>query len=585
VFVSGTQGSGSPRVLVLDADMVPALTISRSLSRKQCTVHVGSHTAKPLSSFSNAVSACFQYPDPLAATEAFVDWLVEHTHNHHYDLVIPVTERTLVAISKRRERFERVRIAMPDRQSLEIALDKSQTLALADSLGVPRPQGVTITSPEELADLQGQLKFPLVLKPARSIGATHSGASHLQVSYAFDANELASGCAHALRFGPVLLQEYFPGVGVGIELIAKRGKILYAFQHRRMHEVPLTGGGSSLRKSEAVMPQLLEASSQLIAALTWDGVAMVEFKLNPESLEFSLMEINGRFWGSLPLAVASGADFPAMLLDMELTGDVTPSKPYRNQLYCRLLSRDLHWYEAIVRGGADVRLVQLPRGGEVIRELGLFFNPWHRFDVQGIRDPVPGFIDIGRIARSYGDRLRAFMKERRFHARQRQAWKSGEVARAVASASSMLFLCYGNINRSALADAMIRAYAEDSGITVASAGFHENAGRPADPVMVELAAQFGLQMNTLRSTRVTPQLLRDSDIIFVMEMSHYDRLLIMDADLAGRIYLLGANKDRAFPAEIADPYGRSREHYLACYGRIAAATDCIKEMIAVRSSE
>lgn len=574
------------QILILDADMVPALTISRSLSRRHCVVNVGSHTAKPLSSFSNSVNTYFQYPDPLADTDAFISWLVEHLQNHYYDLVIPVTERTLVALSKRRELFANTKIAMPDAHSLEIALDKSQTLALADRLGVPRPQGVPLTSLEQLVELRGNLKFPLVLKPVRSIGSLQGEASHLQVSYAFDSNELESGCAHALRFGPVLLQEFFSGIGVGIELIASKGEILYAFQHRRIHEVPLTGGGSSLRMSEPVMPHLLDASRRLIAALQWNGVAMVEFKLDPVSQEFSLMEINGRFWGSLPLAVAAGADFPSMLLDMEIAGTVTPCKPYQNNVYCRLLSRDLHWYEAIMRGGADTRIARVPSCGTVIRELGFFLYPRHRFDVQSLRDPLPGLVDLGRIIASYAQRLQAYLGEKRFYAQQKRAWKSGEVASAVSQARSMLFLCYGNINRSALADVMIRAYAEDSGISVASAGFHETTGRPADPVMVEVAAKYGLQMRSLRSVRVTPQLLNDSDIVFVMEKKHYDRLLAIDENLASRTFLLGASQARSgCPAEIADPYGRAREYYMACYEQIAEAVDSIKEVIAVRTGD
>lgn len=205
------KGQKKPRVLVLDADMVPSLTISRSLAHRGCRVAVASHTPKPLSSYSNAVRAVFQYPDPLALPEEFVEWMLEHTSGDRYDLVIPVTERTLVALSDRRDRLSHIRIAMPRLDSLEVALDKAQTLELADSVEVPRPRGVTLTSLDQLVDLKHTLKFPLVLKPARSIGSAANGASQLQVSYAFDIAELESGCAHALRFGPVLLQEFFSG--------------------------------------------------------------------------------------------------------------------------------------------------------------------------------------------------------------------------------------------------------------------------------------------------------------------------------------------------------------------------------------
>jgi predicted ATP-grasp superfamily ATP-dependent carboligase/protein-tyrosine-phosphatase len=575
-----------PKVLILDADMVPSLTIARSLSRRNCEINVASHLLKPLTSYSNTVRTHFQYPNPLVAGDQFVEWLLEHVDAHHYDLVIPVTERLLVPLSRNRDRLRHVKIAMPDAQSLELVLDKSQTLALAEKIGVPGPGGVSVGSMDELEVLKPSLSFPLVLKPARSIGTGEGGASQLQVSYAFDMTELEAGCTHALRFGPIILQEYFEGVGVGIELIAREGKVAYAFQHLRLHEVPLTGGGSSLRKSVPVVSQLLEASEKLISALNWNGVAMVEFKLDPQSGEFCLMEINGRFWGSLPLATAAGADFPSMLLDLELDGGIGHYRPYRNDVYCRLLARDLYWYEAVLRGDVDTRIAKIPRHWEVFKELSLFLNFRHRFDVQSIFDPVPGLIDVGRISGDYFRRILALSEEVQFRARQKRAWNRGEVSAAISRAESMLFLCYGNINRSALADVMVRAYAEDSGISVISAGFHSEEGRPADPVMVEVAAEFNLEMSSIRSTCVTQQQLHDSDIIFVMEKGHYDKLIAIDSSIAHKIYLLGAHNTGAnHSVEIQDPYGRAREVYLACYNQIVEAVDHIKGVIAVESSD
>ena len=569
------------KILVLDGDMVPSLTICRSLHRRHCEVYLASHTDKPLASYSSTVRAHFRYPDPLGSPDRFVEWLLGHVTAHHYDLVIPLTERIIVPILRARDRFGQVKIAMPATRSLEIALDKSRTLELAQKVGVPGPGGVFVQSMGELANLGASLSFPVVIKPARSIGTGKDGASQLQVSYAHNAADLEAGCYHALRFGPIILQEYFSGLGVGIELIAREGEIIYSFQHQRLHEVPLTGGGSSLRKSVPVMRDLLEASRRLISALNWNGVAMVEFKLDPVSGNYCLMEINGRFWGSLPLAVASGADFPSMLLDLELQGNVTPCAPYRENIYCRLLSRDLYWYEAILRGDVDTRIVKMPSSWEVFRELGLFLNVRHRFDVQSIRDPLPGLIDIGRIMRSYYDRIKVLYTEIRFSSRQKRAWRNGEVSAAISRARSMLFLCYGNINRSALADVLVRAYAEDSGISISSAGLHHEEGRPADPVMVDIAAQFDLDMRKIRSTCLNEKQLRNSDVIFVMEKSHYDKLVSLDSTVADRIYLLGAHPGSAErPVEIADPYGRAREAYLACYREIVEAVDRIKGVIA-----
>jgi predicted ATP-grasp superfamily ATP-dependent carboligase len=575
----------APRVLVLDADMVPGLTIARSLARRGCQVDVASHIDKPIAGYSRAVREQFIYPSPLSMTASFLEWLAAHTQDSAYDLVIPVTERTLVPLSRARNQFEHVKIAMPAAQSLDLVLDKSETLKLAEALDVPIPKGIGINSLEEMHTSLPELTYPVVIKPSRSIGSKDGGASHLQVSYAFEPVGLVANCTHALLFGGVVLQEYFEGSGVGIELIARHGEIIYAFQHRRLHEVPLTGGGSSLRLSEAVNPDLLEASRKLIEALNWNGVAMVEFKLNTETGEFCLMEINGRFWGSLPLANAAGADFPSMLLDLELEDEVRPCTPYKEGVVCRLLSRDLFWYEAVLRAEGDSQIVNIPSRSEVVKELGLFLSLKHRFDVQSVADPVPGLVDLGQIIQTYFRRINTLLQEKRFLSQQNRAWRRGEVAEAVTAADSMLFVCYGNINRSALADVMVRAYAEDTGIKVYSAGFHQDSGRPSDPVMIDIAAQGGMDMSAIRSTSLTDEMIRKSDVIFVMEKRHYDSLLEMRPDAAGRVFLLGAHAGAGdLNPEIADPYGQSRDEYKLCHSRVAGAIDILKALIAMRSA-
>jgi hypothetical protein len=51
----------------------------------------------------------------------------------------------------------------------------------------------------------------------------------------------------------------------------------------------------------------------MLDALKWHGIAMVEFRQDSRDGEYKLMEINPKFWGSLDLALAAGADFPADL--------------------------------------------------------------------------------------------------------------------------------------------------------------------------------------------------------------------------------------------------------------------------------
>ncbi len=569
-----TPPDTSRPVLVLDADQPSALAIVRSLSRRGLTVHVAAAQDQPLAGYSRHAHTRLRYPDPLRAEADFIAWLDGLLRTGRYMPVIPVTERSLVPILRHRARLPDQAIAMAPSAALEQALDKDRTVQLAQSLGIPVPRSVSVTSLDQLRDAAAALGYPVVVKPARSVGQDATQGVQLSVSYAHGDAELQTQVRHALRYGGVILQEYFRGDGVGIELIADQGELRYAFQHKRLHEVPLTGGGSSLRVSEAVAAPLLQASRQLVRAMGWHGVAMVEFKLQPASGEFRLMEINGRFWGSLPLAIAAGADFPAMLHELMTTGQVAAHPPARVGVVCRQLARDIDWLEHVLRRAAPPQLVRLPARAEVLRDSLLVFSPRHHFDVQAWRDPVPGLVDLGRIAARQWQRVLGALRQRRRLVREWRAGQPGGAGpRRLAQARRVLFLCYGNINRSALAHA--HAQARHPGrFELQSAGFHPVAGRPVDPVMAEVAAVQGLDLQGRQSCTLSAAMVAQSDLILVMETAHLDRLLQEHPDAQGKAFLLGAASARGrHEAEVVDPYGQPRPTYERVYRQVTAAVD------------
>src|SRR5262249_54288816 len=147
-----------------------------------------------------------------------------------------------------------------------------------------------------------------------------------------------------LPFTPVLQQEYVHGHGVGLEFLFDNGRKAWHFAHERLHEFPLTGGASSYRKSIAPPAALLDDAERLLTALSWHGVAMVEFKMDSNG-RHQLMEINPRLWGSLALSIDAGIDFPMGLL-MLARGWKLPRQPAYHLQYTRDLGTDLQWLKA-----------------------------------------------------------------------------------------------------------------------------------------------------------------------------------------------------------------------------------------------
>ena len=557
-------------ILVLDGDQASALSVVRSLGRSGLIVDVASAFQSPICASSRHIRQCLRYPDPLKNESDFVAWIDNQIQTGGYALIIPVTERTLAPLLRNREAIDDARIAMAPSDALEQVLDKERTVALATALNIPVPRSWPIDSLDQLDSAATELDYPMVIKPSRSVGHGNGSGVQLSVSYAHNRDDLEKQVRHALNHGAVILQEYFRGDGVGIELIADHGEIGFAFQHRRLHEVPLTGGGSSLRCSEAIVPALLEAARALIKALHWHGVAMVEFKYDARTGEFRLMEINGRFWGSLPLAIAAGADFPRMLYELLCEGRIAPRPPAQEGVVCRQLARDVDWLEHVLRRNAPASLVSLPSWNDVLHDSALVFSPRHHFDVQSLSDPKPGLIDLGRIIGTQVNRVSNLLRRRwqltQQRRRARRACSNPQV-------KSVLFLCYGNINRSALAHAYA-AQRLSSSVSLMSAGFHAQGGRPADPVMVATAAEQGIDLSAWQSTTVDAAMLASADLVLAMELPHIDRLLEEHPEASGKTFLLGgASATSGNDVEIIDPYGLSPDTYHAVCRQVIRSVD------------
>lgn len=568
----------SHRVLILDGDMVPCLTILRSLTSKGIICDIASAISKPISYFSRCYDQHYQYPDPLTAEEAFVEFIVDRLNATHYDLVIPITERSLIPLS---QSFKldpwRQRLAIADQSSLPLVLDKSRTLEIAQHLLIPTPFSHTITSLHELEALIPQLDFPVVLKPGQSIPDAQK-RRQLNVSYALDTEELISLAQRDLPYCSLLIQQYVLGEGTGIELLANHGEIVFAFQHQRLHELPLTGGGSCYRKSVPINPVLLDASRKLISAINWHGVAMVEFKWQPDTNQYWLMEINGRFWGSLPLAYASGADFPKMLFDLLVFKKPPQSLEYKKQIHCRKLTADLYWFEQIIRRSDTSGLVNYPSYKRVFKDFLFAFHPTrHFFDIQCWPDPLPGIMDILNFVKT--QTLRIY---ERLRYKVLMRWHSSNFAHKrllsrLQQANRILFLCYGNINRSVLAQ-RIAEQTIDSSIQFFSAGFHETDKRPADSTMVKIAATFGIDLSNWQSNTITDEIVEISDLILAMEITHLDRLITKYPMAKDKCFLLGTllvNSDNG-NVEISDPYNQSYIVYENTFNRIRMAIQNIK---------
>jgi predicted ATP-grasp superfamily ATP-dependent carboligase len=264
---------------------------------------------------SRHCTAEVRVPDPLGKPDDFVSAVEAFVGANEIDVLIPIAEPSLLAILPQRQRFSTTKIPFaPYEQFLRIC-DKAAVADAAAEIGIGVPRQVVANTPGEALRLAGELRFPVVLKPSRSVVGNGDGQLKLSVVHV-DRSESLEGALLLLPDAayPLLVQERIIGPGVGVFLLVQQGNLSASFAHRRLREKPPAGGVSVYRESVALDPQLREQSFELLKRFGWEGVAMVEYKLNETTGTPYIMEINGRFWGSLQLAIDAGVDFPKLLL-------------------------------------------------------------------------------------------------------------------------------------------------------------------------------------------------------------------------------------------------------------------------------
>ena len=280
--------------------------------------------------------------------------------------------------------------------------NKWTLLKHAQEIGVAIPQTHFIETAEDLKEVRAQLTYPVVVKPIRSRILTGNGWLSTHVHYANSARELFRLYEEVeyLRY-PSLIQERIVGPGLGVFLLFDRGELLGAFGHRRLREKPPSGGVSTLRESIPVAPALKEYAIRLLKPLGWHGVAMMEYKVDRHTGQPLLMEVNGRFWGSLQLAIDAGMDFPYWLYCLATAQPVDIPQTYRVGVKNRWLLGDLdHLLLRLFKKDEDLHLPDgFPSRLRTLLQFLKFYEPGLHYEVLSRSDPRPFLYELSQYLR------------------------------------------------------------------------------------------------------------------------------------------------------------------------------------------
>ena len=375
------------RVLVTDGHTNVALACVRSLGRAGFEVYVSSHyRRRPLAAWSRYSRGWFHLADQTTREYA---GLRAWASGLGVQIVLPITEAACLLCNAERSAWEAAGITLgcgPDAMLLQ-AFDKARTLEIAARCGLACPDTRRPDSLDGYRDAARELGFPCLVKPRSSnprMGAIvlpDEGVGYVDAPSGLEA---AVSPRRQEKNWP-LLQRCIPGVGKGVFALCDHGRPVAWFAHERLRDVRPSGSGSSLRRSTPLDPELRAASEKLLRAMEWHGPAMVEFRddgVNPPWL----MEVNGRFWGSLELAIAAGVDFPLLWVRILQGETLEPRDDYALGVTMRWVWGDVKRLIHILRGAPPGYTGKFPSAWQGLRDLfgaqpaGTRNETWNRAD-------------------------------------------------------------------------------------------------------------------------------------------------------------------------------------------------------------
>ena len=388
------------RVLLLGIETQIGLTIIRELGRHGVEVHGVAQSAHALGAYSGFLARAHQ----RARSEAeLIRQLRELTTQLAPCHVMAISENDINLLNRSREALPGVKILVPASERMEAVLDKVTTQRIAESVRIPVPRSVEITSIPDLEAAIVGMNFPLIVKwknpPRVQAQLARAGLQLDKVRYFGSTAELRAYMQQFERIGEFpMIQEYCPGYGLGQFIFMHHGKAILRFQHRRIHEYPPEGGFSTLAEGldETQHSALMSQSIALLERLDWEGPAMVEYRYDPVRDVARLMEVNGRFWGSLPLAHHSGAEFAWLTYAILGEGLEDERCTPRAGVRCRAMVTETKRLLRILFAAHRIQdpSLRFSKISEFAAYFCEFLNPSTRYYVFSMSDWKPFFADV-----------------------------------------------------------------------------------------------------------------------------------------------------------------------------------------------
>jgi carbamoyl-phosphate synthase large subunit len=246
------------------------------------------------------------YIVPLTTDKHYIPIIEGICDAEDVNLIIPTIDDELPIFGRARARFEGagIEVAVSSERTSTICNDKYETYLFCKANAINAP----VTRLPADVDFAG-LQYPLYVKPRFGRGSVNVFAVN-------DERQLRS----FLEYVPdAIVQDNLTGAEFTVDVLCDfRCRVLAIVPRERL----VIRAGVSDKGVTRRHPEVMAFAKEVVEKLEIAGPANVQCKW--DGRDVSLIEVNPRFSGGIPLTIAAGADFPVWLVQLKGGINVAP---------------------------------------------------------------------------------------------------------------------------------------------------------------------------------------------------------------------------------------------------------------------
>jgi predicted ATP-grasp superfamily ATP-dependent carboligase len=278
-------------------------------------------------------------PSPQQNSDALMSAVSQAIDAEGYEVVFSSDDEGVLLLSAHRDDLRAV-VPYGPHESVLSAFDKLALTRAAEAEGMAVPRTVEPT-PQVMASWRG----PVVVKPTLTFTGQDSGRLDTSV---LDDPAGVPACVEEIRRagGRPILQEVVNGDLCAMTVLSDQDSRIVASTQQRAELTWPPRVGVSARAVTVPLDETLSAQvAALVRRLKWFGLAQLQFLVDGEG-NFKLLDFNGRFYGSLALAVSAGVNFPALWALLATHRPLPPIAP-------PVIGRRYQWFSRDLRASVE----------------------------------------------------------------------------------------------------------------------------------------------------------------------------------------------------------------------------------------